>query len=420
MNPTKGRYHVHLPDGRLQSVNYQVNDAESGFIADINYIDANSAVMPHYAQNTLNLHLPPVKKPVTFPTAAPNYYQSTPGFYQSTFTPSAPLVGATFTPLVIPTTPAPVQTPTSAPPYYDYASAPAYRPPLTPVPIQNNYNTPLAPVKTAPNPPAPVRPSYDLPPPSPVKPTYNPPPPVKPTYNTPATTRPTYNPPAPAKPTYNSPAKPTYNPPKLNKPTYHQIQNYQQNAPAKPTYKPSPVKSTKRPRKLKKLRRKRPRKTLKRPRFQPKQDLISPDPIINSHGEVGNFLHDAPAPTPTEKTSERQFQPSPRPSNVQYIFTTIAPLRSAPFAPAPILQVGLPRTLQSSYDNPQIPYENSYKAPVVQKPFLPKMKPSEKDPYYHQNELLLTPKRGAGFVPVRKPLYKVNTLLDHIFLNFFL
>ena len=34
---TKGKYEVKLPDGRLQSVNYHVNDINSGFVADVNY-----------------------------------------------------------------------------------------------------------------------------------------------------------------------------------------------------------------------------------------------------------------------------------------------------------------------------------------------------------------------------------------------
>ena len=35
---TQGEYHVRLPDGRYQSVNYQVDGAAaSGFIADVSY-----------------------------------------------------------------------------------------------------------------------------------------------------------------------------------------------------------------------------------------------------------------------------------------------------------------------------------------------------------------------------------------------
>ena len=34
---TKGQYHVLLPDGRLQTVTYHVDDAYSGYIADVKY-----------------------------------------------------------------------------------------------------------------------------------------------------------------------------------------------------------------------------------------------------------------------------------------------------------------------------------------------------------------------------------------------
>ena len=40
---TKGTYHVLLPDGRTQTVNYHVDDAYSGYIADVSY-----AGTPHY------------------------------------------------------------------------------------------------------------------------------------------------------------------------------------------------------------------------------------------------------------------------------------------------------------------------------------------------------------------------------------
>ena len=34
---TKGEYHVLLPDGRLQTVTYHVDDAYGGYIADVKY-----------------------------------------------------------------------------------------------------------------------------------------------------------------------------------------------------------------------------------------------------------------------------------------------------------------------------------------------------------------------------------------------
>ncbi|KAK3849886.1 hypothetical protein Pcinc_043379 [Petrolisthes cinctipes] len=36
LDDTKGTYSVHLPDGRLQTVNYFVN-GDSGFVAEVNY-----------------------------------------------------------------------------------------------------------------------------------------------------------------------------------------------------------------------------------------------------------------------------------------------------------------------------------------------------------------------------------------------
>ncbi|CAB4059354.1 unnamed protein product [Lepeophtheirus salmonis] len=34
---TSGEYHVQLPDGRLQTVNYHVGDAYTGYVADVTY-----------------------------------------------------------------------------------------------------------------------------------------------------------------------------------------------------------------------------------------------------------------------------------------------------------------------------------------------------------------------------------------------
>ena len=55
---TKGEYHVLLPDGRLQTVTYHVDDAYSGYIADVKYTGtahthahpkAHHVPVPHYA-----------------------------------------------------------------------------------------------------------------------------------------------------------------------------------------------------------------------------------------------------------------------------------------------------------------------------------------------------------------------------------
>ena len=46
---TKGEYHVLLPDGRLQTVTYHVDDAYSGYIADVKYT-GTAHPHPHHAK----------------------------------------------------------------------------------------------------------------------------------------------------------------------------------------------------------------------------------------------------------------------------------------------------------------------------------------------------------------------------------
>ena len=47
--PTSGSYSVALPDGRIQTVNYNVADAYSGYIADVTYSgEAQYAEVPAY------------------------------------------------------------------------------------------------------------------------------------------------------------------------------------------------------------------------------------------------------------------------------------------------------------------------------------------------------------------------------------
>jgi len=44
---TAGEYHVNLPDGRRQVVNYRVSDQDSGFVADVRY-EHGQAITPSY------------------------------------------------------------------------------------------------------------------------------------------------------------------------------------------------------------------------------------------------------------------------------------------------------------------------------------------------------------------------------------
>merc|ERR1712018_498171 len=56
---TKGQYHVQLPDGRLQTVTYHVDDAYSGYVADVQYSGKSHYEPAH--------HAPAHHAPVTMP-----------------------------------------------------------------------------------------------------------------------------------------------------------------------------------------------------------------------------------------------------------------------------------------------------------------------------------------------------------------
>ncbi|TRY79209.1 hypothetical protein TCAL_10036 [Tigriopus californicus] len=74
---TNGEYHVALPDGRIQTVTYQVADDYSGYVADVKYSGE-----PHYdAHKPAPYHAGPVHKPAPYhpgPVHAPAPYHPGP------------------------------------------------------------------------------------------------------------------------------------------------------------------------------------------------------------------------------------------------------------------------------------------------------------------------------------------------------
>ena len=65
---TVGNYHVQLPDGRLQNVNYKVDDEISGYVADVQYKNEHLDVV--YKNNhkvDLGRHKPLYKLPKLSP-----------------------------------------------------------------------------------------------------------------------------------------------------------------------------------------------------------------------------------------------------------------------------------------------------------------------------------------------------------------
>merc|ERR1711935_711679 len=134
---TNGQYHVLLPDGRTQTVTYNVGDAYTGYVADVTY-SGEAAPAPAYKPAPAYQPAPsykpalsykpapvitynparPVYKPVVFPKPAPSYqpiYQPAPVYKPALAYKPAPAV-----------TPAPAPEPTPAP-----EPAPAPEPVIT-------------------------------------------------------------------------------------------------------------------------------------------------------------------------------------------------------------------------------------------------------------------------------------------------
>jgi hypothetical protein len=141
---TSGFYSVALPDGRLQTVNYKVADAYSGYVADVVY--TGEATYPAHTKpdyvsapaTYVSAPTPNVPAPATFipvPASAPYVPASAPYVpaqdsyvpAQSSYIPAP----ASYAPAAVPYVPAPAPYVPDLAPYVPaltpYASAPAYR-----------------------------------------------------------------------------------------------------------------------------------------------------------------------------------------------------------------------------------------------------------------------------------------------------
>ena len=72
---TYGEYHVALPDGRLQTVTYKVDDAYSGVVMDVKYSDYGKVHEVHgKGYHPEPVHKPIVHAPIHEPIHAPIYH----------------------------------------------------------------------------------------------------------------------------------------------------------------------------------------------------------------------------------------------------------------------------------------------------------------------------------------------------------
>ena len=136
---TTGQYHVLLPDGRTQTVNYNVADDYSGYVADVTY---SGVLKPHPAPTVHKPapYAPP--KPIHLPEPAAPYTPPVPYAPPKPIHPPPPPAAQYQQPskLVHPT---PVYPPPTTPAYHHpkpvYKPSPIYKPaPIyKPIPVYN-------------------------------------------------------------------------------------------------------------------------------------------------------------------------------------------------------------------------------------------------------------------------------------------